>query len=225
MIKHLYLMRHATTIFNEQGILQGWCDSPLSAYGQAQTKKMAALLCKKKLHFDHVYASTLGRAQQTARLMVEGMARSDAATKAAEACCKACGEASHPVILGLDALREVRFGSLEKKPTSQAPKAPFGDALVAFGGEREQDAQQRICSCLTQIMQREDHHTVLAISHGAISMLFYEAAQHAEAANVSRDEWPSNASIIHYEYNGAVFCATEILEENFDDISKTLIRR
>ncbi|WP_082715555.1 histidine phosphatase family protein [Atopobium deltae] len=96
--------------------------------------------------------------------------------------------------------------------------ASVGDTLVAFGGERDRDAQQRICSCLTQIMQKPDHHTVLAISHGAISMLFYESAQHAEAANVSRNEWPSNASIIHYEYNGAVFCATEILEENFDDI-------
>ncbi|MDY2788691.1 MAG: phosphoglycerate mutase family protein, partial [Atopobium sp.] len=37
-------MRHALTVFNERKKIQGWCDSPLSPYGEAQAKRVADML-------------------------------------------------------------------------------------------------------------------------------------------------------------------------------------
>ena len=41
---NLYLIRHGQTEYNAAGIVQGWCDSPLTAEGKAgaaQTHRMA----------------------------------------------------------------------------------------------------------------------------------------------------------------------------------------
>ena len=42
MKKILYLMRHGETLFNVQGKIQGWCDSPLTINGIKQAKAAAA---------------------------------------------------------------------------------------------------------------------------------------------------------------------------------------
>lgn len=63
----IYLVRHGETEWNRQGILQGWLDSPLTEEG-----KMAALNLQRELkevEFDYVFASDLGRAIKTAKLI------------------------------------------------------------------------------------------------------------------------------------------------------------
>lgn len=38
MTKTLYLMRHGETLFNQLGLIQGWCDSPLTTNGKQQAQ-------------------------------------------------------------------------------------------------------------------------------------------------------------------------------------------
>ena len=38
-MKDLYLMRHGQTFFNQEGLVQGACDSPLTELGQEQARQ------------------------------------------------------------------------------------------------------------------------------------------------------------------------------------------
>ena len=41
-MKDLYLMRHGQTFFNQEGLVQGACDSPLTELGQDQARQAGA---------------------------------------------------------------------------------------------------------------------------------------------------------------------------------------
>lgn len=68
----LYLMRHGQTEWNLAGRLQGRLDSPLTALGRAQARRQAWLL--RDLPDLARYASTAGRARQTAQIAFGGAA-------------------------------------------------------------------------------------------------------------------------------------------------------
>ena len=63
----LYIARHGETEFNVKKILQGHCDSPLTANGLEQAKNLAEDL--KSVDFDVIYSSDLLRAQRTAEIV------------------------------------------------------------------------------------------------------------------------------------------------------------
>lgn len=62
MCKTVKIFRHGETVWNKAGILQGWLDSPLTDTGKEQAKF-------PDFQPNIVYASDLGRANETARLM------------------------------------------------------------------------------------------------------------------------------------------------------------
>ncbi|WP_010308104.1 histidine phosphatase family protein [Kurthia senegalensis] len=66
----LYITRHGQTEWNTQQRIQGWFDSPLTAYGQKQSKA----LCKRlsKTPFIAAYSSPSGRALDTAKFILDG---------------------------------------------------------------------------------------------------------------------------------------------------------
>ncbi|WP_347266471.1 histidine phosphatase family protein [Paracoccus sp. (in: a-proteobacteria)] len=66
----LFLMRHGQTEWNAQGRLQGLQDSPLTPLGITQAHRQAWLM-RDLLHLPR-YASSAGRAQQTARIVFGG---------------------------------------------------------------------------------------------------------------------------------------------------------
>ncbi|KRL05408.1 histidine phosphatase family protein [Liquorilactobacillus oeni] len=66
----LYIIRHGQSEANAAGILQGSkIDTPLSAKGKQQALEVQRRLTAASLHFDHVFASPLLRAAQTAQLI------------------------------------------------------------------------------------------------------------------------------------------------------------
>jgi broad specificity phosphatase PhoE len=64
-----YLLRHGETTWNRESRLQGQLDSPLTDAGRDHARASAALLAR--LGVDVIYASPLGRAQETIALMRE----------------------------------------------------------------------------------------------------------------------------------------------------------
>lgn len=62
MYKIIKLYRHGETVWNKEGRLQGWLDSPLTEYGKAQAKKQVEQV-------ELVFSSDLGRAIETAKRM------------------------------------------------------------------------------------------------------------------------------------------------------------
>ncbi len=65
----LYLMRHGQTVWNAAGRLQGRMDSPLTSLGRHQARRQAQLVRGVKATR---YASTAGRAVETARIVYAG---------------------------------------------------------------------------------------------------------------------------------------------------------
>ena len=63
-------------------------------------------------------------------------------------------------------LKEWNFGIYEGESEDLNPPLPYGDFFVNYGGEGELQMRQRIADTLLEIMQKEDHKVVLAVSHG-----------------------------------------------------------
>lgn len=60
-------VRHGQTYFNQIGLTQGWCDSPLSTKGEKQVNCLEKFL--GNVQIDYIYSSPLGRAYQSAALL------------------------------------------------------------------------------------------------------------------------------------------------------------
>ena len=66
----LYLIRHGETIANNQGLVVGQWDSPLSKLGEEQAKALGSSSIIQSTTFWKYYSSDLGRTKQTAKLIV-----------------------------------------------------------------------------------------------------------------------------------------------------------
>jgi broad specificity phosphatase PhoE len=67
-MKRLYLVRHGETLFNTQGKIQGWSDSPLTERGIKQAQAVRDYFGSEGISFDHAYSSTSERASDTLEL-------------------------------------------------------------------------------------------------------------------------------------------------------------
>ncbi|MEW9095715.1 MAG: histidine phosphatase family protein [Clostridiaceae bacterium] len=67
MITNLYLTRHGETLWNTQGRMQGWKDSPLTDKGVLQAELLGEKL--NDLDIDIIYSSPIGRASHTAQIL------------------------------------------------------------------------------------------------------------------------------------------------------------
>lgn len=149
MKKTLYLMRHGQTLFNLQHKIQGWCDAPLTPLGIKQAQMAKEYFTNITL--DHAYASTSERASDTLEIITD------------------------MPYTRLKGLKEWNFGAFEGKDECLNPKLPYGDFFKQFGGEGELELRERMNKTLTEIMGKNDHQVVLAVSHGAACAQFYRA--------------------------------------------------
>ena len=67
-----YLVRHGQTAKNKERLLQGRTDVPLNDTGRQQARQLSDYFAKKGITFDLVFSSPLGRAVETAGLIVPG---------------------------------------------------------------------------------------------------------------------------------------------------------
>ncbi len=151
-MKYIFI-RHGKTHFNEIGLKQGWCDSPLTKEGIQQIEKMTQLLKDEKI--TKAYTSPTPRAKQTAQIILK----------------------EHDVLLHEDErFKEVNFGVLEGLPCS------FVDTLrlestnwledlkldyTSYQGENIDDViirQQEVLKEIEKISNEED--CIVVVGHG-----------------------------------------------------------
>lgn len=190
MKKTFYLMRHGQTLFNLRRKIQGACDSPLTERGIEQAKMAGDYL--KDVSFDHFYSSTAERACDTLEFAIgEGVTYSR-----------------------LKGLKEMNFGTFEGESEDLNPKTPGGYAtfFVPYGGESQEEVKQRMKKTCTEIMEKNDHHIVLAVSHGGACFHFMRNWVSEEKVQqiMSGGGFP-NCTICKYEYEDQVFKLIEVI--------------
>ena len=193
MKKTLYLMRHGQTLFNLRKKIQGSCDSPLTEEGIRQAKIAGKYFEDNGITFDSAYSSTQERASDTLEIVTGNKMKYER----------------------LKGLKEWNFGAFEGKDECLNPKLPYGDFFKQFGGEGELELRERMNKTLTEIMNKNDHQVVLAVSHGAACAQFYRAWE--EHAKVKKTERFYNCCIQKYEYEDGIFTLVEIFNRNITE--------
>lgn len=191
MKKTLYLMRHGQTLFNVRRKVQGWCDSPLTPLGVYQAEVAGTYFKEHGIIFDHAYASTSERACDTL-----------------EAVC----DMPYTRVKGL---KEWNFGVFEAESEDLNPKLPYGDFFIQYGGEGEMELRQRVADTLLEIMRKNDHNIVLAVSHGASCRQFMRYWAHT--SDIDQKERLGNCCILKFSFEHDVFQLEEIINHDFSN--------
>lgn len=153
----LVIVRHGESTWNRAGRFSGWTDVPLTRRGRAQARAAARSL--GDLRFDRAFASDLGRAVETGKLILQGR-----------------GQATLP-ITRRPSLRERNYGDLQGM-RHDAADAAYGAARVSRwrrfwtsrppNGESLRDTSRRAVRTLTdEILPavRAGEHVLVSI-HG-----------------------------------------------------------
>ena len=196
MKKKLYLMRHGQTLFNIQKKIQGWCDAPLTELGIGQARIAGQYFKDNNITFDAAYSSTSERACDTLEIVTDY---------------------KMPYIR-LKGLKEWNFGLYEGKDEILNPPLPYGDFFVQFGGENEQQLQDRVVKALKEVMEKDGHNSVIAVSHGASCAQFIRYWEKYNVAQYKRGI--KNCAIFVYEYEDGIFSCKEIINHDFSEIEK-----
>lgn len=197
MKKTLYLMRHGQTLFNLRRKMQGHCDSPLTPLGKKQAEIAGEYL--KNIHIDHAYSSSLERCCDTLEIATNGRI---------------------PYVR-LKGLKEMNFGlfegeSVDLKPTD---KKDYESFFLQYGGESLSQVKERMLKTCTEIMEKEYHNTVLAVSHGLASLCFLSNFE--DTSELMKTGIP-NCTIFKYEYENEKFKLIEIIRHDFSQIEEAL---
>ena len=189
MKKTLYLMRHGQTLFNFRRKVQGWCDSPLTNLGIRQAVIAGEYFKRNNITFDHAYSSTSERACDTLEYV---------------------SKIPYKRVKGL---KEWNFGTFEGESEDLNPPLPYRDFFVKYGGEDEFELRNRVVETLSSIMKNEDHHTVLAVSHGAACRQFMRHWEHN--SDINQEERLNNCCILKFEFENEEFKLLEIINHDF----------
>lgn len=192
MPKTLYLTRHGQTVFNTRGIVQGWCDSPLTELGIRQAELARAWFDERGITFDHAYSSPAERASDTVEIITRGTVPFERTR----------------------GLKEFNYGVIEGNSYQLVLPGtynPYGDFLVPFGGSSEDEVIARMRQTLAEIMERRGHESVLAVSHGACTRAFISSCDATSDLHVP-NRVSKNCTINVLRYEDGVFNLVERFE-------------
>lgn len=192
MNKHLtfYLVRHGRTLWNEQGLLQGFGNSALTELGVKGAKQTGAAL--QHIPFVAAYSSCLQRTIDTAQYIL--------------------GERDVPLFQH-KGLNEQYFGSWEGLPVeklrsldefNQMLKDAANYKAQSNGGETFEQLAKRAMKALQDIIQVHEQGNILIVSHGHTLRLLL-ALLAGTGWQEHRDEGKSQSllncaiNIVHYK--------------------------
>lgn len=162
-----YYVRHGKTEYNRDHIIQGGrVDSPLVADSLGAIENTAKAL--EGVDLASCYASPLGRAQETARIVL--------------------GKRKLP-IQTLDNLREFDFGELDGQPY-KGTRSAFARCFMrrdfsSVGGETGDEVRERVRRAFKKMYKAaKDGDNVLVVGHGAY--LRYVVLEFSQLSGVSK---------------------------------------
>lgn len=147
---NIYFTRHGETEWNKADKIQGWLDSPLTENGVEMGKNLSEIA--KDIKFDSIYSSDLGRAYNTAKLIVP-----------------------EREIIKTPLLREIDVGSWSGHPFSEAkdidPKAydlyfNKPDKYIREDGEDFYQLNNRVNKFFEEYVYNSKDENILIVSHG-----------------------------------------------------------
>ncbi|MCS7060550.1 MAG: histidine phosphatase family protein [Anaerolineae bacterium] len=151
----LFLIRHAQSMANEEGRIQGWLDSPLSELGRQQAQALAERFRSIRLHA--VYSSPLSRARDTAQAIAHLQ--------------------KLPVLLD-ERLKEYNMGHWtglsreEIQALWPSVNLEADHELVVPGGESAQDVRNRVELFLREAMAQGGDQSLAIVTHsGTLGMV------------------------------------------------------
>ncbi len=187
--QELLLIRHGQSTANESGIWQGQMDFPLSEEGRSQARKVGKALAG--VRFDGVYSSPLGRALETAEIIVrETNFRGEVVP------IEDLSERRGGLLEGTTrAEREARDPELAKRFLS----LPEEERWTLVGAETDEQILHRFERAIWGIRTRQSPGArVVVVSHGGVMRAFLRdhfgpgvlpGAERAPNASITRVEW------------------------------------
>ena len=158
----ILITRHGQTVTNREGRFCGHFETQLTPLGVRQAQALGQRL--GGVHVDAVYTSDLGRAVETAAIILQG----------------------RRITPSIDPdLRELHYGQWEGRKGGEVAKAyPEQYKLMRAedpgwrppGGETIGEVRQRTFAALRRVAKAHQHQTVLIVTHGtAINCMISEA--------------------------------------------------
>ena len=144
-----FLIRHAQSVSNSDGRIQGWLDSPLDDLGRRQVQALAERF--RAVSLDAIYTSPLSRAVDTACALAE-VSRLDVTLE--------------------DRLKEYDMGQwtglnrAEIEALSPGLNLEAEHELAVPGGETARHMHERVEPFLREIVARHAGQTVAVVTHG-----------------------------------------------------------
>jgi broad specificity phosphatase PhoE len=150
MMTTLYLIRHGETEWNRIGRWQGHSDVPLSDAGRDQARALAQRLVEERARFDHIYASDLLRAYETAQIIAEPL---------------------HVPVEPLPDLREIDIGpwsGLTKPEILQRFPGAFVEFDLPPGAESHESFSRRVSQALERLTAAHRGQRLAVVTHGGV---------------------------------------------------------
>lgn len=149
-----WVIRHGESEANQNGLLTGWLDAPLTEKGREEAALVRQLL--DGVRFDKVYSSDLLRAKGTAEIALPG-----------------CPYETVP------ALREINVGSIAGQPLSVVKGEDIRpltkDGYGPFGGESRAELRERVAAFMKALEEdRETCENVAIFSHAGVIRNFLD---------------------------------------------------
>lgn len=200
------LVRHGHTYFNQIGLTQGWCDSPLSDKGKKQVEKLEQVL--KNTHIDFIYSSISGRAYETASILNK----------------------NRQLKIHIDErLKEINFGYFEGLPEhlrenfvieSKSSDQNLKMDYSAYNGENIQDVIKRHHDFVNDMISKHHQNDILLIiGHGCSLYAFIKSIFKNNLQLLYPDfHFLTNAEAVIIQYENNQFQIADIIDTNKDDI-------
>lgn len=206
-----YYVRHGRTEYNDQGRMQGWCDSPLTESGIQDAYRTKELL--KDVPFRYAYSSSLPRCVTTIGIIMEGR---------------------DVEIRYSDKLKETNFGDLEAKVIKDHYEDVDYRRKVTLdwsdiGGENMEMEAKRVREIYQEIYDAcDDGDNVLVVSHGAVYLHMLNFMLHIDMRDyVDKVAMQANGHAVPngfvgvFSYDGKEYTLESIYGQN-DNLIKNL---
>jgi broad specificity phosphatase PhoE len=186
--QELLLIRHGESTANASGVWQGQMEFPLSKGGRWQAHRLGRALARWPL--DAIYASPLGRAFETAEIIVRETSFAGAVVPL-----EGLAERRGGLLEGTThAEREARNPELVKKFLS----LPEEERWTLVGAETDEEILHRFEEAISEIRARHASGRIVVVSHGGVMRAFLRdrfgpgvlpGTVRAPNASITRIEW------------------------------------